>query len=196
MNRRYWFSHSVIGACLAFSVEAGAQELPRLEPGSPVRLVVRTVAGPRSFAGGLVLISSDSVSIVWGARPQNFSLTSIERFEINRGRPNAVMLGAPIAGAAAGALVGATALAPVRHAYEMRSEETLLSSWGRVRGKCIGLAARLLVPDVWQEIRRLLSSARARGARPHPRSDSVSDSEHPAPSALRALPGLGTLRLA
>lgn len=158
MQRRHWVHHGVTGACLAPSVEAGAQELPRLEPGVPIRLLVRTVAGSRAFVGGLVGLSYDSVTIVRRLRPETVALRSVERFEISRGRPRAVMIGAPILGAAMGTLFGATAIGPPAGCDVLPDDERC--SWetppvivGMAGGAVLfALVTHILVPQVWQAI--------------------------------------------
>lgn len=140
------------------SIDAGAQEVPRLTPGVPVRLLVRTPGGPRAFVGGLVVLGADSVSILRGPRPEAFALRNLDRFEINRGRPRAVMVGAPMLGAAIGALFGATALArpagcQVAPADEQCAWETAPVIVGTAGGAVLfALVVNILVPEIWQEV--------------------------------------------
>lgn len=145
---------------LALSAQAGAQGAPHLYPGIPVRLVVKTVGGPRSFAGSLLLLDLDSVSIVppGALFPVNLPLQALDRFEVNRGKPRSLMYGAPIYGAALGTLFAATALRPdVRCRVLPDADgchwETSRVVVGAVGGAILlGMIVRLVVPDVWQEI--------------------------------------------
>jgi hypothetical protein len=150
----------VILCLLARPAMAGAQELPPLQPGVAVRLMVRTVAGPRSFAGALLLLDLDSVTIVprQALYPVGFPLRSLDRFEVNRGQPRALLYGAPIYGAALGTLFGATALRPDARCRVLPNDESC--QWetseivvGAAGGAVLfGILVRLLVPDVWQQI--------------------------------------------
>jgi hypothetical protein len=150
----------VILGLLAVSTGAGAQALPTLKPGVPVRLVVRTVAGPRSFAGALLLLDLDSVTIVprQAVYPVAFPLRSLDRFEVNRGQPRALLYGAPIYGAALGTLFGATALRPDARCRVLPNDEgcrweTSEIVVGAAGGAVLfGIIVRLVVPDVWRQI--------------------------------------------
>jgi hypothetical protein len=139
---------------------AAAQRLPRIDPGVPVRLVVQTAAGPRSLSGSLLLLGLDSVSIVppGALFPVSFDLQTLERFELNRGKPPGLMYGAPLYGLALGTLFGATALRPAAKCRVLPdadgcSWETSQVVVGAAGGAILlGTMVRLLVPDRWQEI--------------------------------------------
>ena len=147
-------------AWVVVSTPAVAQRLPRINPGVPVRLVAQTAAGPQSFAGSLLLLGLDSVSIVppGALFPVSFDLRTLERFELNRGKPRALIYGAPLYGAALGTLFGATALRPAAKCRVLPdadgcSWETSQVVVGAAGGAILlGTIVRLLVPDVWQEI--------------------------------------------
>jgi len=151
---------AIVLGCLVLSVRAMAQERPHLYPGVSVRLVVKTVGGPRAFAGSLLLLDLDSVALVQpGALyPASFALRTLDRFEVNRGQPRALLYGAPIYGAALGTLFAATALRPdVRCRVLPDADgchwETSRVVVGAVGGAILlGMIVRLVVPDVWQEI--------------------------------------------
>lgn len=146
--------------CMAVSVQAMAQENPHLTPGVPVRLTVNTVAGFRSISGSLLLLDLDSVSVVppGALYPTSVPLSALERFTVNRGKPRALLYGAPIYGAALGTLFAATALRPdVRCRVLPDADgchwETSRVVVGAVGGAILlGMIVRLVVPDVWQEI--------------------------------------------
>jgi len=139
---------------------AAAQELPPLKPGVPVRLVARTAAGPRSFAGSLLLVDLDSVTIVppHVVNPVSFPLRSLDRFEVNRGQPRGLRYGGPIYGAALGTLFAATALRPDARCRVLPNDEgcrweTSEIVVGAAGGAVLfGILVRLLVPDIWQQI--------------------------------------------
>ena len=82
----------------------------------------------------------------------------MERFTVNRGKPRALLYGAPIYGAALGTLFAATALRPdVRCRVLPDADgchwETSRVVVGAVGGAILlGMIVRLVVPDVWQEI--------------------------------------------
>lgn len=167
-------SAAVCLGLLAFSAGAAAQGTPHLYPGIPVRLVVKTVAGPRSFAGSLLLLDLDSVSIVPPAAlfPMNFPLRALARLEVNRGKPRALLYGAPIYGAALGTAFALTALRPdVRCRVLPDADgchwETSRVVVGAVGGAILlGMIVRLVVPDVWQEIPLHALGVEGAGARP------------------------------
>ncbi len=139
---------------------AGAQALPPLKPGVPVRLVARTAAGPRPFAGSLLLLDLDSVTIVrpHTVSPVSFSLRSLDRFEVNRGQPRALLYGGPLYGAALGTLFGATALRPDARCLVLPNDqdcrwETSEIIVGAAGGAVLfAVLVRILVPEVWQQL--------------------------------------------
>jgi len=122
--------------------------------------VAQTIAGPRSFAGALLLLDLDSVTIVprQAVYPVSFPLRSLDRFEVNRGQPRALVYGGPIYGAALGTLFGATALRPDARCRALPNDqgctwETSEIVVGAAGGAVLfAILVGLLVPDVWQQI--------------------------------------------
>jgi hypothetical protein len=139
--------------------EAHAQARSLLRAGARIRLSVRTFDEPRLVAGTLLLFSRDSVTIV--ARravfPVSFALANLARIEVNRGRPRALVYGAPIYGALLGAWFGATALAPDPACRAVRNDECRWETSATVVGAAGGavlfaMMVQLLVPEVWQDV--------------------------------------------
>lgn len=170
MARRYRQTPTMLRAgasvlctlCLTHGcAEARAQERALLEAGARVRLSVNTAAGPRAFTGRLLLLDPHGVTIRErdAASPLSFRVAELRRFEVNRGKPRALVYGAPLVGAALGAWFGATALAP-HAACDVPGNPDPACHW-EVSPTLVGagggaitfaLAVALLVPDVWEDI--------------------------------------------
>jgi len=145
--------------CLLAGVAAQAQQHPPLRAGARVRLSVRTRIGKQSFAGTLLFLDRDSVTIVRHlADPAAFALRDLDRFELNRGRPPALAYGIPALGATLGAWVASTYAEPP--ACDIPGNPDPDCAW-EVPAGIVGAGAgvvlsaivvRFLVPEVWQEI--------------------------------------------
>ncbi|MDH3496865.1 MAG: hypothetical protein OER21_08890 [Gemmatimonadota bacterium] len=140
---------------------AQARERPLLEAAARVRLIAMTAAGPRAFAGRLLLLDPHGVTIRErdAASPLSFRVAELRRFQVNRGKPRALIHGAPLVGAALGAWFGATALAPDAAcdvpgnpdpACRWEVSPTLVGAGGGAI--LFAVAVGLLVPDVWEDI--------------------------------------------
>ncbi len=142
------------------SGEANAQARSLLRPDARVRLFVKTFEEPRLVAGTLLWFSRDSVTIVprSGVFPRSFALENLVRFQVNRGRPRALLYGAPLYGALLGAWFGATALAadPACRAGATDAGcrwETSATIVGAAGGAVLfAMAVQLLVPEVWRDV--------------------------------------------
>jgi hypothetical protein len=164
-------------SCLALPrAEARGQERPLLRAGARVRLSVHAVSdGPLVLTGTLLVFAPDSVTIVphRARAPATVAFRDLVGFEVNRGRPRGIMFGAPVLGAALGAWFGATALAPSAACRARGSDDpacrwetspTLVGAGGGA--VLFGIAATLLVPEVWQDVpvTALIVGSRSQGA--------------------------------
>jgi hypothetical protein len=156
-----WRGPAVLALLLAACAVARAQERPLLQAGARVRVTWSTLGVPRSLTGRLVLFDPDTVSV----RPREaptplvFALRDLDRFEVNRGRPPSLMYGLPLFGALLGGWFGATVLGPdASCANGVSSDpechwETSSVVVGAGAGVIVfGIAAQLLVPEVWQDV--------------------------------------------
>lgn len=157
---------------------AHAQGRPLLRAGARVRLVVRLHGADSLVSGRLLLFTPDTVTIVprhaaipasFGLRdvmlehlsPVAFALRDVIRFQVNRGKPPELVYGAPVVGAALGALFGATALGP-DSACDVPGNTASACHWitsGTVVGAAGGVvlcsvAVQLFVREVWQNVPR------------------------------------------
>ena len=155
---------------------ARAQGRPLLRAGARVRLVVHLHGADSLVSGSLLVFTPDTVTIVprhsaipasFGLRdimwehlsPVPFALRDVTRFQVNRGKPRQIVYGAPIAGAALGALFGATALGPDA-GCDIPGNTASDCHWitsGTIVGAAGGVvlcsvAVQLLVHEVWQDV--------------------------------------------
>jgi len=131
-----------------------------LSAGDRVRISVRTRIGPQSVTGLLLLLDRDSITIVpRRAVPVSFALYRLQRFELNRGRPWALVYGSPVVGAAVGALIGSSQFQDDPECALPGNQdpdcgwETPAAVVGAATGVIAGmLFVRYLVPEGWEEI--------------------------------------------
>lgn len=145
---------------MLLGAEAHAQAQSPLRAHARVRLFVKTPDEPRLVAGTLLSFSRDTVTIVprHAVFPVSFALEKLVRFQVNRGRPRALVYGAPLYGAALGAWFGATALAPdpacraggADASCHWETPPTIVGAAGGA--VLLAMAVRLLVPEVWRDV--------------------------------------------
>jgi hypothetical protein len=146
-------------ACVTLAAPTARAQLP-LHPNDQVRLFLSTEDEPPLVAGSLVLYNRDSITIVprHAVFPRGYPLARIVRLQVNRGRPPALVYGAPLYGALLGGWFGATALAPDAECAAGAADpdcrwETSRTLVGAAGGAVLfAMVVQLLVPEVWRDV--------------------------------------------
>jgi len=145
--------------CAMLAGASARAQSPPLRANDRVRLSLETFGEVRVVSGTLLVYDRDSVTIVprHETLARSFAFADVARFEVNRGRPAVLKYGAPLYGAALGAWLGATALAPDPVCSAGATDpdcnwETSSTIVGAAGGAVLFAVAVRLMPEVWQDV--------------------------------------------